>query len=333
MAGATPTFTPVYSPMPGKAAGVSNPPLDLVAKQLAPMLAAYPDGYVQVRAIWGKTPLEEVRSWAEMVKTGLAVYGVPLRRIKVDSLHHEMAGFTPRDGQVEISFEEKPFSLPSLIPPLTVGPPPVPPGPSLFPIQPIPPAPASGSSLADSKLVKGLGTAFSVAFDGIAYERSGAIAKVSVKGPALGLRHGSFSVEGRRSFTGTYTIEASYGDLHFSGSISGDRWEMSVSYPGETPVPDMSTLGEVFRQGESSFRAVAAEAATFEELSDVSRITDRAKPHVQPILDAVEAAGGIFEAQRKRLNAGISASGPGPSPVQGISPAASSVNLTLTYSF
>ncbi|HEX5716548.1 MAG TPA: hypothetical protein VF179_10340, partial [Thermoanaerobaculia bacterium] len=333
-AAAAATFSPVYSAMPGKAAGVSNPPLDLVAKQLAPMLAAFPDGYVRVRAIWGMTPLEEVRSWAEMVRTGLTVYGVPFKRIQVDSLHYHMAGFAPRDGQVEISFVEKPFTLPSLIPPFTLTPPPpAPPGPSLFPIQPIPPAPASSSSLADSKLVKGLGKAFSVAFDGIGFDQSHGFAKVSVKGPTVGLRKGDFSASGRISFTGTYTVEAKYGDLHFSGSLSADRWEMSLSYPGDTPVPDMSTLGGVFNQGWGSLQAVAEEAATFEGPADVSRITDKAKPHVQPILDAVTAAGGIFEAQRKRLNVGISASGPGPIPAPGISPASSSLQLTLTYSF
>lgn len=334
VAGATPpTFTPVYSAMPGKAAGVSNPPLDLVAKQLAPMLAAFPDGHVQVRAIWGKTPLDQVKSWAEMVKTGLAVYGVPLKRIQVDSLHHEMAGFTSRDGQVEISFVEKPFTLPSLIPPLTIAPPPPAPGPSLFPIQPIPPAPASSSSLADSKLVKGVKAAFSVAVDGVGIDQSHGFAKISVKGPTVGLRKGDFSAEGRVSFTGTYTIEAKYGDLHFSGSLAADRWEMSLSYPGETPVPDAALVGEVFQKAEASFLAVAAEAASFKGLEDVSKIAAKAKPHVQPVVDAVTAAGGLFDAQRKRLNVGISASGPGPSPVQGISPAASSVNLTLTYSF
>jgi len=335
---ANPTFSPVYSAMPGKAAGVTNPPLDAVAKQLAPMLSAFPDGYVRVRAIWGKTPLEEVRAWAEMVRTGLTVYGVPFKRIQVDSLHHHMAGFTPRDGQVEIDFVEQPSTLPSLLPDVTLAPPPPgpirPPGPTLFPIQPIPPAPASGGpSIADSKLVKGLGAAFSDAYDGIGFDQSHGFAKVSVRGATVGLRQGDFSTSSRISFTGTYTVEAKYGDLHFSGSLAADRWEMSISYPGETPVPDMSSLAGVFEKGISSFKAVAAEAATFEGPADVSRIADKAKPHVQPILDAVSAAGGIREAQLRRLNVGISASGPGPVPVQGISPAASSVNLTLTYSF
>ena len=334
---ANPTFSPVYSAMPGKAAGVTNPPLDMVAKQLAPMLAAFPDGYVRVRAIWGKTPLEEVRAWAEMVRTGLTVYGVPYKRIQVDSLHHHMAGFTPRDGQAEIDFIEQPSSLPSLLPEVTLAPPPPgpirPPGPALFPIQPIPPAPASNSSLADSKLVKGLGAAFSVAYEGIGIDQSHGFAKVSVRGATVGLRQGDFMTSSRLSFTGTYTVEAKYGDLHFSGSLSADRWEMSLSYPGDTPVPDMSSLAGVFEKGVSSFKAVAAEAATFEGPADVSRIADKAKPHVQPILDAVEAAGGIMEAQRKRLNVGISASGPGPIPAPGISPASNSLQLTLTYSF
>ena len=332
-ASAPPTFTPVYTAMPGKAAGVSNPPLDRVANQLAPMLSAFPNGYVQVRAIWGKTPLDAVRSWAEMVKTGLAVYGVPLKRIQVDSMHHEMAGLPSRDGQVEISFTEKPFTLPSLIPPLTIAPPLPAPGPSLFPIQPIPPAPASSSSIGDSKLVKGLQSAFTVAVEGIGIDQSHGFAKVSVKGPTVGLRKGEFSALGRVSFTGTYTIEAKYGDLHFSGSLAADRWEMSLSYPGETPVPDAAMLSEVFKKGEASFLAVAAEAASFQALEDVSKIAAKAKPHVQPVVDAVTAAGGLMDAQRKRVNVGISASGPGPSPVQGISPPASSVNLTLTYSF
>ena len=44
---AAPTFSPVYSSPPGRGLGVTTPPLDLVAKQLAAMLAAFPDGYVR----------------------------------------------------------------------------------------------------------------------------------------------------------------------------------------------------------------------------------------------------------------------------------------------
>ncbi|MES1241330.1 MAG: hypothetical protein ABUT39_06905 [Acidobacteriota bacterium] len=230
---------------------------------------------------------------------------------------------------MSITFFEKPVVLPSLtgIPGLSPSP-----SPSLFPIQPIPPAP-TGPSFADSRFVAGFKKAFSVAIDGVGIDQEHGFAKVSVKGPTVGLRKGAFSAAAGVSFTGTFKVEAKYGSVRFTGALAADRWEMTLSFPGETPVPDISSLAAVFTQGESAFRSIAASAGSFGKLQDISRIKEEVKPFIQPVTDAVTAAGGIADAQLNRLNLGISAFGPGPSPVQGISPAGNALALTLTYSF
>ncbi|HEU0078872.1 MAG TPA: hypothetical protein VFQ76_14555, partial [Longimicrobiaceae bacterium] len=68
----------------------------------------------------------------------------------------------------------------------------------------------------------------------------------------------------------------------------------------------------------------------------VDRLRAAVEPHVQPITEAVEAASGIAATVPRRVNVGVSASGPGPA-----SPGASgpgrpegiSVTATVTFAF
>jgi hypothetical protein len=108
--------------------------------------------------------------------------------------------------------------------------------------------------------------------------------------------------------------------------ISPDRWELNFSYPVEDPVPDLSSLSKVFREGESAMSNIAQEIPRFGSLADVSSISDAVKPHLQPVKDAVQAVQGIAGVQAGRVMFGLSASGPG----IGQRPTTTSIEVTAT---
>lgn len=190
----------------------------------------------------------------------------------------------------------------------------------------IPPAPAR-PSIADSEIVSRIRSAFKVIVNGLGVERAHGFAKITATGPTVGLRgRGGFETSGTVSWGGAMGIQTSYRDFHFSGEISADRWELNFSYPVEDPVPDLSSLSKVFREGESAMSNIAQEIPRFGSLADVSSISDAVKPHLQPVKDAVQAVQGIAGVQAGRVMFGLSASGPG----IGQRPTTTSIEVTAT---
>ena len=190
----------------------------------------------------------------------------------------------------------------------------------------IPPAPAR-PSIADSEIVSRIRSAFEGIVDGVGVVREYGFAKISAKGQTIGLgRRGGFETSGTVSWGGAMGIQTSYRDFHFSGEISADRWELNFSYPVEEPVPDLSSLSKVFQEGESAMSRIAQEISRFGSLADLSRISDRVKPYLQPVKDAVQAVQGIAGAQAGRVMFGLSASGPG----IGSRPTTTGIEVTAT---
>jgi len=200
------------------------------------------------------------------------------------------------------------------------------------PADQIPPAP-SARSLADSEILSGLRDIFTAPVDGVKVERAHGFAKISVIGSTVGLRSRGLAAAGTVSWGGTMGIETSYRDFHFAGELSGDRWELSFSYPVETPAPDLSQLQKVFTEGESALCKIVRETASFHHLHDIPNISDAIHPYLQPVKEAVQAAQGIAGAQAGRVMFGVSASGPGPAPHPSITPPGFGVTATITIVF
>ncbi|MET0399914.1 MAG: hypothetical protein ABW277_24205, partial [Longimicrobiaceae bacterium] len=204
----------------------------------------------------------------------------------------------------------------------------------------IPGAPA-GKSLADSEIVGAVKSAFSVAMDGVGIRREHGRAVVSVKGVTVGLaqpgkpREGQFEAAGTIGWSGSMGVTARYGDVHFGATISADRWDMTLSFPGDSPAPMLAQLGRIFGRAERGLQGIVRSAGGI-SLTELDALKKAVEPHVQPITEAVQAASGVAAASKQRVNVGVRASGPGPA-----SPGASgpsrpegiSVTATVVFAF
>jgi hypothetical protein len=64
--------------------------------------------------------------------------------------------------------------------------------------------------------------------------------KIGVSGLTANLKPGDGSASLGISSGGTLGLEANFGPFHFSGELSKDRWESTLSFPRDTPVPDLA---------------------------------------------------------------------------------------------
>jgi hypothetical protein len=127
-------------------------------------------------------------------------------------------------------------------------------------------------------------------------------------------------------------IETIVEGFHFSGSMEADKWEMSLTFPGEDYTPDLSRLSDVFGKGEKAMRAILAQTAGFERIEDIPEIAKAVSPHLEPVKEAVKAAQGAA-ATKAGVNFGIEASGPGPIPDPAGGPQGVKVLGVLTIRF
>ena len=106
------------------------------------------------------------------------------------------------------------------------------------------PAPPSNSDLIDA--VK---KAISSVTDGVTIGKKDANINIGVTGPTANLKKGDNSVSLGVSWGGTLKLDAASGPFHFSGNVSKDKWEITLSFPEDTYIPDLSSLGKVFTEG------------------------------------------------------------------------------------
>lgn len=190
--------------------------------------------------------------------------------------------------------------------------------------------PASGPSFSDSALADAVRRVLSIPTS-IEIERPHGRAEIAVSGATVELMRGGTRVGSSISWGGTLGVFTEVRGVRFSGSLSAERWTMSLSFPSGPRPPDLSQLGEIFRQGESSFRALAAEASRLTSLGDASAVKDAISPHLDPVKRAIDAARGIAAASERRVSFGVSVGGPAFSP--GATDPGFRFNATLTVRF
>jgi hypothetical protein len=122
---------------------------------------------------------------------------------------------------------------------------------------------------------------------------------IGVSGLTANLKRGDGSASLGISWGGTLGLEANSGPFHFSGELSKDKWEITLSFPQDTSVPDLSTLGKVFGDGERAVRNIAAATASFNDLNDAQKVGALIKPHVAAVEDTVKAASGSLRRTRR----------------------------------
>jgi hypothetical protein len=192
-----------------------------------------------------------------------------------------------------------------------------------------PPHPASD----DGRLLESVKNAVSSVIEGVDIQRGAGKINISVSGLTAELKKGDRSLSIGRSWGGTLGVEVNSGDFHLSGELSSERWEIKLTYPGDTSIPDMSRVGKIFGEGEKAMRGIIKATDGFQSLSDIPKITEAVKPHLQPVKDAVEAVKGIAKAPARGVSFGFSLGSPDPFPEQSGIPKGVQGTVTLTIRF
>jgi len=162
-----------------------------------------------------------------------------------------------------------------------------------------PGAPGQPSRPSDSALMDAVRRAITTVNDGVTIGKKGTNVNLGVTGLTANLKSGDKSASVGVSWTGTLKVQAESGPFHFEGNLSNDKWEITLSFPQDSYIPDLSTLGKVFQNGEKAVVKIADATATFSNLNDVRNIAALIKPNVDAVQDAVDAVSGLAKANKK----------------------------------
>jgi hypothetical protein len=195
---------------------------------------------------------------------------------------------------------------------------------------PVTPAP----TLPDSKLIDAIKKGVTTVIDGVDVVRSddGKI-NVSISGLTAELAKGDGKVSANISWGGTLSVETQKGDFHLSGELSSEKWSVTLSWPQDTYVPDLSKLGKVFGEGESAMRKIASATASFRGLQDVERVKAAISPHVDAVSEAVDAVKSVAKKPAKNVSFGFTLGSPNPMPGESGIPRGVQGTATLTFWF
>jgi hypothetical protein len=198
-----------------------------------------------------------------------------------------------------------------------------------------PPAPGKPAPPpSDSDLINAVKKAISTVSNGVTIGRKGGNVNVGVTGLTANLKSGDSSASIGISWGGTLKLDAESGPLHFSGKLSSDKWEITLSFPQDTYVPNLSTVPKVFTEGERGIEKLADATRAFDNLNDVRNIGALIKPNVTAIQDAVEAASGIANVSKKGgPSFGFKIGSPNPGPGEQGIPAGVEGSVVFTWVF
>jgi len=203
-------------------------------------------------------------------------------------------------------------------------------------VDPSAPAPATGAppTPSNSDMIDAVKKAISSVIDGVTIGKKDANINIGVTGPTANLKKGDNSVSLGVSWGGTLKLDAASGPFHFSGNLSKDKWEITLSFPEDTYIPDLSSLGKVFTEGERAVGKMADATRSFNNLSDTGRIGALIKPNAAAVQDAVDAVSGIANAPKKGgASFGFKLGSPEPGPGQQGMPGGVQGSLVFTYVF
>lgn len=200
-----------------------------------------------------------------------------------------------------------------------------------------PPAPKSGAPPANSasELVDAVKKAVTSIHNGVTLGNKDADnVNIGVTGLTANLKSHSGEASLGISWTGTLKLEAASGPFHLSGTLSQDSWDITLSFPQDTYIPDLSTLGKVFSEGEKAIGNIADATRSFHNISDVRKVSALIKPHVSAVQNAVEAVSGIANAPKKGgMSFGFKIGSPDPGPGQEGMPGGVQGQVVFTYVF
>ena len=164
---------------------------------------------------------------------------------------------------------------------------------------PIPLPTVAPPTMSESKVIAAVKSAFTTVIQGVDLKHGDGKINIGVTGLTAELSKDDSRAAVKVSWGGTLALEAKKGDFHFAGELSSDRWRITLSYPEDTAIPDLSKLGNVFGEGEKALRGSLSALSSFNSLHDAGKVKDAISPHMQPVSNAVEAVKGIAKAPAK----------------------------------
>ncbi len=207
----------------------------------------------------------------------------------------------------------------------------IPPSPSGAPA---PTSPAQSSPPSDNELIASVKKAITAVSDGVTLGKKGANINIGVSGLTANLKKGVQSASLNLSWGGSLKLEAASGPVHFQGTLSKDNWQITVSFPQDTYIPDLSQLSKVFSEAETALGGVAEATQHFHSIQDAAKVGALIKPHVETIGGAVDALGGIAKAKPKGgASFGIQFGSPPPGPNGHGIPGGIQGTIVFTYRF
>ena len=199
---------------------------------------------------------------------------------------------------------------------------------------PVSTTPGAPSANSDSEFVDAVKKAISTISDPVTIGKKGANIKIGVTGLTANLKKGGQSASLGLSWGGTLNLDASSGPFHFSGNLAKDKWEITLSFPQDTYIPDLSSLGKVFSEGEKAIVRMADATRSLSDVSDARRIGALIKPHAAAVQGAVEATSGIAKASKKGgPSFGFKVGSPEPGPGEQGIPGGVQGTVVFTYVF
>lgn len=199
---------------------------------------------------------------------------------------------------------------------------------------PASPGQGTSSTNSDSEFIDAVKKAISAVNNGVTLGKEGANVNIGVGGLTANLKTGDSSASLNISWGGTLKLEERSGPFHFSGTLSKDKWEITLSFPQDTYIPDLSSLTKVFKEGEKAIGKMADATRDFSNVSDAGKIGALIKPHSAALQEAVNAASGIAKASKKGgASFGFSLGSPEPGPGEQGMPGGVQGTLVFTYVF
>ena len=141
-------------------------------------------------------------------------------------------------------------------------------------------------------------------------------AEVDTSGASVGLRSGPVRVGARIAWSGQMSVTSSVEDLHFTASLSADRWSMRLSFPRAGMPQDLAALSDVFSQGASALGGVVEETATFRSIEEIPDLAGRISPHLAPVKRSIETASRVARTPLG-VSFGVEVGGPTREPAPG----------------
>jgi len=188
-------------------------------------------------------------------------------------------------------------------------------------------------ALSDQKIKQVVEGAIKTVTQGVKVERDPVTVKVTVSGVTAELAKGDVKASAGVSWGGTLSLGASKGNINFNGELAQDHWKIVISYPTDTAVPDLNTLGTVASQGEQGLIGIIGATQGIKSADDIKNFPDKIKPFVKPVSDAMDAVQGIAKAPKTGLSVGVTFGSPDSPPgATGIRPGVQGV-ATLTFTF